>query len=129
MMEGVIIAQLGLIEAIGVALIGGIFGLVQYRANKRREDEHEDALEYRKQREKVELELRQKEKEREEIQADLTVAVLGMVFSVGEGTEVLLHQAHGEQVNGNVSSALESIHNAKEECNKLVNKMAIRGGR
>lgn len=125
-MQEVIVAQIGLIQALGVAVIGGIFALLQHRAKAQREAEREEALEYRKQREETERKRERDAEEREEARKELSAAMLGLVFSVAEGTEVLLRQAHGERVNGNVDAALKSIESARGKCNGIVNKMATK---
>ena len=103
----VIVAIVALIQGVGVAAINGIM------SRKARDDES-----YRRERDEAE---RRRERDRRELDA----AILGLMFSTAGGTEVLLHQAHGEQVNGNVNAALQSIKEAKSECNRLVNKTAV----
>lgn len=103
-MDGIIIAVIGLIEGIGVALIAALMG----RAEKRN-------AAYRKERD-------ERDKAREERDACL----YDLVFATATGTEVLLHQAHGERVNGNVEEALESIKKAKSECNHVFNRQAAK---
>lgn len=95
----VVVAIIGLIEAVGVALIGGMLS----RANKRSDD------------------YRRKVDERERARVERDAALYDLVFASASGTEVLLHQAHGEQVNGNVDEALASIKAAKAECNRVFN--------
>lgn len=110
----VIVALIVLAQAVGVAIINGLM--------KRREESN---AEYRQQREVRERERDKAEKEREESRKELDVAILGLMFANAEGNEVLLHQAHGEQVNGNVDAALSSIQAAKARCNEVINKAAI----
>lgn len=88
----VLIAIIGLIQAIGVTIIGGLI-----TRNSRQRDKREEARE-----------------KRDACNYDL-------LFAVADGTEVLLQQAHGEQMNGNVDEALKSIRSAKAECNHLYN--------
>ena len=88
----VLVAIIGAIQAIGVAIIGALIN----RNSKEREQrdaarEQRDACNY------------------------------DLLFAVADGTEVLLQQAHGEQMNGNVDEALRSIRKAKSECNHLYN--------
>lgn len=100
----IIVAIIGAIETIGAAAIAAMIS----RFNKRNED-------YREARE-------QRDKAREERDARL----YDLVFASASGTEVLLHQAHGEQVNGNVDEALGQIRQAKAECNHVFNRQAAR---
>lgn len=89
----IMVALIGAVEAIGVAIIGGLIN-----RNHREAEEQQTAREQR------------------------NACLYDLVFAVASGTEVLLRQAHGEKMNGNVDAALESIHNAKTECNKLFNQ-------
>ena len=89
----VVIAIIGAIEAIGVAVIGALIT----RSNKR-------------------------EVAREERDTHL----YDLIFATASGTEVLLHQAHGEQVDGNVDDALDQIKRAKAECNHVFNRQAAK---
>ena len=90
---GIIIAVIGAIQAVGVAVIGALVA----RSNKR------DAA-------------------REERDA----CMYDLVFATASGTEVLLHQAHGEQINGNVDDALGQLQRAKAECNHVFNRQAAK---
>lgn len=110
----VVVALIVLVQAVGVAMINGIM--------KRREESN---AAYREQREIKERERDKAEEEREESRKELDVAILGLMFANAEGNEVLLHQAHGEQVNGNVDAALSHIQQAKARCNEVINKAAI----
>ena len=88
----VLVAVIGLIQAVGVAIISGIITRTSKQRDKRDEArEKRDACNY------------------------------DLLFAVADGTEVLLQQAHGEQMNGNVDEALKSIRSAKAECNHLYN--------
>lgn len=91
--SGIIIAIIGAIEAVGVAIIGALIT----RSNKR-------------------------EVAREERDTNL----YDLIFATASGTEVLLHQAHGEQVDGNVDDALDQIKRAKAECNRVFNRQAAK---
>lgn len=88
----VLVAIIGAIQAIGVAIIGGLINRNQKEREKRDEArERRDACNY------------------------------DLLFSVADGLEVVLCQMHGDKVNGNVEQALTSIRNAKSECNHLYN--------
>ena len=100
----IVVAIIGAIEGIGVALIAGMFS----RFNKRN-----DA--YRAKREK-------QEEKREERDAH----VYDLMFATANGTEVLLEAAHGDKLNGNVETALASIRNAKGNCNHVFNRNAAK---
>ena len=95
----VLVAIIGAIQAIGVAIIGGII-----TRNQRKND---DA---RKEREK-----------REEAREKRDACNYDLLFSVADGLEVVLCQMHGDKINGNVETALKSIRDAKAECNHLYN--------
>lgn len=101
-MEAIVVAIIGLIEGIGVAIIGALMS----RANKKTD-------EYRK-----------KQDERETARVERDTALYDLVFATASGTEVLLHQAHGDHINGNVEEALASIKAAKAECNHVFNRQA-----
>ena len=109
--NSVVIAQLGLIEVIGCAVITGIFGVVMKWQEKRRNNEREEDLAYRKRRE-----------EREQTRQERDAALYSVVLSTARGTEVLLHQAHGDHLNGDVEHSLESIDHAISEFNKVSNE-------
>ena len=95
----VLVAVIGFMQAIGVAVIGGII------TRNRNKDE----------------ETRRMREERD-------TALYALVFANAGGTEVLLHKAHGDSVNGNVDEALSSIHDAKAKFNNVCNKQAARLG-
>lgn len=97
MEPSIIVAIIGGIEAVIVAIIGGII-------TKSRKDDEEH------------------QKQREERDA----ALYALVVANASGTEVLLHQAHGEKLNGNVEDALNDIKNAKSEFNQIVNQQAAK---
>lgn len=98
------VAIIGMIEALGVAIIGGLLA----RANKRSEDYQKQAA------------------EREHAREERDACLYDLIFAVSCGTEVLLHNAHGEKVNGNVDEALSEIRKAKAECNHVFNKQAAK---
>ena len=88
----ILVAIIGAIQAVGVAIISAIITRTSKERDKRDEArEKRDACNY------------------------------DLLFAVADGTEVLLQQAHGEQMNGNVDEALSSIRKAKAECNHLYN--------
>lgn len=95
----VLVAIIGLIQAIGVAIIGGII-----TRNQRKNDE-----------------TRKEREEREQAREKRDACNYDLLFSVADGLEVVLCQMHGEKMNGNVEQALTSIRNAKSECNRLYN--------
>ena len=101
---GIIIAVIGAIEAIGVAVIGALVA----RSSKRAENAEKARG------------------EREQAREERDTCLYDLVFASASGTEVLLHQAHGEQVNGNVDNALEQIKCAKAECNHVFNRQAAK---
>ena len=87
MEPAIIVAIIALIQGIAVAVI-----------NKQMNKVKDDNEAYRKKREKRDLE----RQERDE-------AIYNLVLANASGTEVLLHQAHGEQLNGNVEEALSLL--------------------
>lgn len=93
----VLVAIIGAIQAIGVAIIGALIN----RNSKERE-------------------------KREAAREQRDACNYDLLFAVADGTEVLLQQAHGEQMNGNVDEALRSIRKAKSECNHLYNKQVAK---
>lgn len=95
----ILVAIIGAIQAIGVAIIGGII-----TRNQRKNDD-----------------ARNEREKREEAREKRDACNYDLLFAVADGTEVLLQQAHGEQMNGNVDEALKSIRDAKVECNHLYN--------
>lgn len=97
MEPSIIVAIIGGIEAVIVAIIGGII-----TRNRKTDEEHQ--------------------KQREERDA----ALYALAFANASGTEVLLHQAHGEKLNGNVEDALNGIQSAKSRFNEVVNRQAAK---
>ena len=97
MEPSIIVAIIGGIEAVIVAIIGGV--LTRYRKS---DEEHQKMREER------------------------DTALYGLVFANASGTEVLLHQAHGEKLNGNVEDALNGIQSAKSRFNEVVNRQAAK---
>lgn len=91
----VLVAIIGAIEGIGVAIIGAMVA-----AANRRSDE------YRKKRE------------------ERDAAIYGLTFATANAVDVLLLVAHGDQVNGNVEEARSSMKNAKKACNDVFNRHA-----
>ena len=98
------VAIIGAIQALGVAVIGALI-----TAN-RRKDEVERAA------------LAERERAREERDAHN----YDLLFSVADGVEVLLEQAHGDKMNGNVEKALQSVRAAKSKCNHLYNQQVAK---
>lgn len=111
----VIVAIIACVQAVSVAVIGGIFTHYTKRAEKRADILRADDMDYRRRRE-------ERDKAREVRDADL----YDLLFATASGTEVLLHQAHGERVNGNVDEALQEIREAKAECNRVFNRSAAK---
>ena len=110
----IIVGQLALLEALGVALMSGVFGIIlKVLDNKReakREAERADDLAYRQRREADEK--RRKERDK---------AIYGVVLTTARGTELLLHHAHGEQLNGDVEKALDKMDKAISKYNNIAN--------
>lgn len=100
----VVVAIIGAIEAIGVAIIGGII-----TSNRRKDEADRDAR-----------------VKREEARERRDAANYDLLFAVADGVEVLLEQAHGEKMNGNVEDALSSVRNAKSKCNHLYNEQVAK---
>lgn len=114
-MEGVdpniIVAQLGFIEALGCAIVGGVISVVIAVIENKRSKEREADLAYRKEREADEKKRQERDK-----------AIYDVVLSTARGTELLLQQAHGEQLNGNVERALKGMRADIGKYNSLSNK-------
>ena len=100
----VVVAIIGAIEAIGVAIIGGII-----TSNRRKDEADRDAR-----------------AKREEARERRDAANYDLLFAVADGVEVLLEQAHGDKMNGNVEDALKSVRNAKSKCNHLYNEQVAK---
>ena len=100
----VVVAIIGAIEALGVAVIGALITV------------------YRKKDEAAQAVLAEKERARERRDAHN----YDLLFSVADGVEVLLEQAHGDKMNGNVEKALESVRGAKSKCNHLYNEQVAK---
>ena len=90
------------VQAIAVAIIGG---LIEKNARKteRYREQKEEQYELRKKRDK---------------------ALYELVFADSTGTEILLHQAHGDHINGNVESAINSISAAKQNLRSVCTETA-----
>lgn len=93
----VLVAVIGAIEAVCVAVVGGIIN------RNRKADE-----------------------QRQTMREERDSALYGLVFANASGTEVLLHQAHGERLNGNVEAAIDSIGTAKAKFNEVCNRQAAK---
>lgn len=100
----VLVAIIGAIEAIAVAIIGGLIA----RSNKS-VAEIEDAR-----------------AERERLREERDACNYDLLFATANACDVLLLAAHGDHVNGNVEEARESINKAKAKCNRFYNKQAAR---
>lgn len=107
----VIIAIVAGIEAIAVAIIGGLFGYYTKKVERRADESRAESLAYRETREQHDREV-----------ADFNAKLLDLSFASANGVEVLLEAAHGDSVNGNVEKALKSLENAKSACNHSVNE-------
>ena len=107
----VLVAQIGLLQGLAVVIISGIFALVSKFQEKKAKELREEDMAYRAERE-------ERDRRREERDS----LVYDLVFATATGTEVLLHAAHGDHVNGNVDEALASLKKAKGECNHVFNK-------
>lgn len=122
----IIVAQLGFIEAIGCAVIGGIFSFVLALIEGKRGRERKADLEYREEREKVEADYKAERERKDNERMEYEAAKLDLLFATANGCDVLLQAAHGDQINGNVDTARTSIAKAKSECNHIVNKQAVK---
>lgn len=111
----VIVAIIGAIEGLGIALIG----LLVSSINKKNE-------EYRSSREKREAKEREERKKSDELREEFEAAKLDLTFATANAVDVLLVAAHGDAINGNVDSARESISRAKSECNHILNRQAVK---
>ena len=105
----IVVAIIGAIEAVTVAFVGGIYAKLSADV-KRRADEQDARDEERA--------------ERDRIREERDACLYDLMFATASGTEVLLHQAHGDHLNGNVEDALSSIRKAKSECNHIFNRSA-----
>lgn len=113
--SAIVVAIIAAVEAIGVAVITGLVSR-----------QKADAEAYRKKREAQEAEAKAAQAERERRREQRNTAMLSLLFADAEGTEVLLHKAHGDDVNGNVDEALGSIRRAKADLNHIVNMEAMK---
>lgn len=111
----VIIAVIAAVQAIGVAVIGGMFARSSANNNA-----------YRIKREKAEAEAAKAEAEREKRREERDVAILALEFACAEGTEVLLEAARGDKVNGNVEKALKNIEKSRGRLNHIINTEAMK---
>ena len=98
----VIAAIIAGVQAIAVAVIGG---LIQRNAKKteRYREQKEEQYELRKKRDK---------------------ALYELVFADSTGTEILLHQAHGDHLNGNVEAAREKAKEARDAYRAFIHDQA-----
>lgn len=100
----VVIAIIGCIEGIGVALIAGMLA----RSNRR-------ADEYRARREARDQEARK-----------ATKASYDLLFALSDAVDVLLRRAHGDNLNGEVDEARCELSEAKDELNDICNEQIAR---
>lgn len=107
----IIVGQLALMEGIGVAVISGVVALILKRMDKKRETERESDMRYRRKREKQEEDRKKRD-----------TKLYAVVLSTARGTQVLLHQAHGDHLNGDVEHSLKSIDKSISEFNELANE-------
>ena len=115
METGVIVAIITAVEGVGCALIA----LLVSGINRKNEQ-------YRIAREQKEAIEKAEQKEKEAAKAEFDAAKLDLLYSVANGTDVVLQYAHGEKVNGNVEAARESIKKAKAECNRITNREVVK---
>lgn len=99
METAVIVAILGVIEGIGCSVIG----LIVKRNNA-------DSEEYRAKREADEKKAK-----------EVTKASIDLQFSMADCLDVLLRKAHGDNLNGEVEEARQSLKKAKGELNSHAN--------
>lgn len=100
----IVVAIIGAIEGIGVAIIGGLISRYTKQTDQ-----------YRKARE-----------EKDRLREERDACLYDLMFATAGGTEVLLQAAHGDEMNGNVDDALSSIKKAKSECNHVFNRQAAK---
>ena len=93
----VVVAVIGAIQALGVAVIGALI-----TANHRKDEADREARERR------------------------DAANYDLLFAVADGVEVLLEQAHGDKMNGNVEKALQSVRAAKSNCKHVYNEQVAK---
>lgn len=106
--EAIVIAA---INTVGIIVVAAL----QLAQNQSAKKDREDNEKYRKTRE-----------EAEKVREKRDAALYALVFADSTGTEVLLHQAHGEKMNGNVDAALRDIHDAKANLNNICNTQMAR---
>lgn len=100
----IVVAIIGAIEAMGVAIIGALI-----TANRRKDEAAQKAL-----------------VERDRAREKRDAHNYDLLFSVADGVEVLLEQAHGDKMNGNVEKALQSVRAAKSNCNHVYNEQVAK---
>ena len=119
--SNVIIAQMTLVEGIGIAIISGVFGVVMKWQDSRHEKKRKEDNAKHEEDRKADLEYRKQREIREKARQERDAAVYGVVLSTARGTEVLLHKAHGDKLNGDVQHSLESIEKSISRYNNLAN--------
>lgn len=100
----VIVAFIVCAQAVAVAIISG---LIQRNAKKSEEyrEKRDEQYELRKKRDK---------------------ALYDLVFADSTGTEILLHHAHGDHLNGNVEAAIDSISAAKQKLKSVCTETVVK---
>lgn len=121
----VLVAQLGFVEAIGCAIVAGVFGMLMKRQDRKQKAEREADLKYREEREREEAAEKAERKAKEMAKKEFDKAKLDLLFATATGLDVALQALHGDEVNGNVEEARRSISKAKSECNRLTNGNAV----
>lgn len=107
----VLVAAITSAEGIGVVVLGAIFAHFEKKSERRAEQSRKEDLEYRADRER-----------REEARKKRDAALYGVVLSTARGSEVLLQKARGDELNGEVSHALNSIENSISKFNNVSNE-------
>lgn len=85
-----------------------VVALIQARQGRAAKDEAEKSEAFR-----------QSQAEEEQRREERDAALYALVFANASGTEVLLHKAHGDEINGNVDAALKDIRSAKADLNEI----------
>ena len=106
-MDAIIVAIIGAIESIGIAIIGAMVT----RANKREAD-------YRERR----------ERERK-LAARVTKASYELQFATADALDVVLRKLHGDKINGECEEARCSLKAAKTELNDICNEQLASAAR
>ncbi len=99
----VIVAIVGLIQAVSVAIINGIMN-----RNRKADEEREQAKKH-------------EEQEREKVRFERDKTTYDLLFAMADAMEVLLKKAHGDKLNGDVEEAMTSVHSAKSRLTSICN--------